>query len=309
MPSAVTIRPLTEADLPEANRVFRLAFGTWLKLPDPSQFAGDSAWVEPRFRGRLGGAHAADAGGRLIGSNLTANRGSVGFFGPLTVDPAWWGKAVAKALVAAAVDDFTTWGVQYGGLFTFAESALHVGLYRQFGFWPGALTVIMVKAIEPGTPAARFDSYEGAADRGALETAADAVCGRVLDGLTVTPELRAVATQRLGDTIFVDEGGAVDGFAVCHCGAGSEAGTGVCRVKFAAATSAPSFGRLVDACEAFAAGRGLAQLQVGMNFDRERASRALLARGYRTVRQGVGMYRPGRPAYDYAESFVIDDWR
>jgi hypothetical protein len=41
----VVVRPLEEADLPEADRTMRLAFGTFLGLPDPSGFLGDAAYV------------------------------------------------------------------------------------------------------------------------------------------------------------------------------------------------------------------------------------------------------------------------
>jgi hypothetical protein len=37
--SPVVIRPLTEADLVGADRVFRVAFGTFLGAPDPRQFS------------------------------------------------------------------------------------------------------------------------------------------------------------------------------------------------------------------------------------------------------------------------------
>jgi len=35
-PLDVTIRPLQEGDLPAADRSFRMAFGTFLGLPDPT---------------------------------------------------------------------------------------------------------------------------------------------------------------------------------------------------------------------------------------------------------------------------------
>src|SRR5689334_21146679 len=43
--SPVVIRPLTEADLVDADRVFRVAFGTFLGAPDPRQFFGDAEFV------------------------------------------------------------------------------------------------------------------------------------------------------------------------------------------------------------------------------------------------------------------------
>ncbi len=42
------VRPLIETDLPEADRNFRLAFGTFLGLPDPQSFAGDADCVRSR---------------------------------------------------------------------------------------------------------------------------------------------------------------------------------------------------------------------------------------------------------------------
>ena len=44
MPDAteVTVRPLVEADLDEVDRIFRIAFGTFLGAPDPERFFGDA---------------------------------------------------------------------------------------------------------------------------------------------------------------------------------------------------------------------------------------------------------------------------
>jgi hypothetical protein len=46
----ISIRPLREEDLPVADRLFRLAFGTFLGLPDPMAFAGDAEYVRSRWR-------------------------------------------------------------------------------------------------------------------------------------------------------------------------------------------------------------------------------------------------------------------
>ena len=43
MSSEETVRRLGSADVPAADRVFRLAFGTHLGLPDPLGFSGDAA--------------------------------------------------------------------------------------------------------------------------------------------------------------------------------------------------------------------------------------------------------------------------
>jgi hypothetical protein len=42
---------------------------------------------------------------------------------------------------------FEDWQTRHAGLFTFANSEKHVGLYQRFGFWADHLTAIMSKAV------------------------------------------------------------------------------------------------------------------------------------------------------------------
>ena len=48
--AAIAIRPLREADLDDADRIFRLAFGTYLGLPDPMAFMTGAELVRARWR-------------------------------------------------------------------------------------------------------------------------------------------------------------------------------------------------------------------------------------------------------------------
>jgi hypothetical protein len=86
----VNIRPLQESDLPKADRILRLAFGTFVGLPDPMTFFGDADVVRTRFLANPAGALAAEINGELVGSNFVTNWGSVGFFGPLSIRPDLW---------------------------------------------------------------------------------------------------------------------------------------------------------------------------------------------------------------------------
>jgi hypothetical protein len=142
-------------------------------------------------------------------------------------------------------------------------------------------------------------------------------CRRVAEaqypGLDVTPEIEAIAKFGLGDTIVVEDGDEVIGVAVCHAGAHTEAGSGACYVKFADVTpgagASRCFEHLLHACTAFAASRGAKVLLVGVNTGRHDAYRILLARGFRSVLQGVTMHKPRDPAYDRPDRYVSDDWR
>src|SRR5690348_3459138 len=73
---SVTIRSLEERDLPAADRICRLAFGTFLGLPDPMTFMGDGDFVSTRWRAEPAGAIAAELDGELVGSNLATRWGS-----------------------------------------------------------------------------------------------------------------------------------------------------------------------------------------------------------------------------------------
>jgi Acetyltransferase (GNAT) family len=121
--AGVRVRPLVEEDLDEADRIFRVAFGTFLGMPEPDKFSGDADSIRTRWKAYPAGALAAELDGRLVGSNFAANWGSVGFFGPLTIAPQYWDRAIAQRLLDATMELFSAWNTRHAGLFTFAQSA------------------------------------------------------------------------------------------------------------------------------------------------------------------------------------------
>lgn len=304
---AVEIRPMNETDIASADTVMRVAFGTFLGLPEPATFMGDASYVPNRFRADPASAFTAVLDGRVVGSSFVARWGSVGFFGPLTVAPEVWDSGIGRRLLEPIMTRFETWGVTHAGLFTFAHSAKHVGFYQTLGFWPGHLTAIMAREVGP----------MGSAPYAVAVSTDTTACRRIADaqypGLDLTSEVEATKRLGLGDTVVIEEGGDAVGFAVCHVGAGTEAGSGACYVKFGAvnpgAGAARRFERLLDSCASFAASRDAKVLLAGVNTARHEAYRILLTRGFRTVLQGVAMHRPNAVAYSRPELFVIDDWR
>jgi GNAT superfamily N-acetyltransferase len=306
----VSIRPMTEGDVDTADRIMRMAFGTFLGAPDPLMVFGDAQYVRPRFAAERGWAFAAELDGEVVGSNLATRWGSFGFFGPLTVRPDLWDRGIASRLMEPVLDLFEQWGVRQAALFTFPQSPRHIGLYQKFGFWPQHLTPVMEKPVAPSTRAAPPATYSTLPEdeREAALTACRDVTDSIYEGLDLEHEIRATDAQKLGDTVLL----AGDAFAVCHCGAG-EAGTGTCFVKFGAVRSGSGagerFARLLDACEALAAASGAGRVVAGVNSARHDAYRTLLARGYRTWLEGVIMQRPNEPGYCRPDVFAIDDLR
>jgi N-acetylglutamate synthase-like GNAT family acetyltransferase len=313
--STPLVRPMRADDLEAADRVLRLAFGTIRGLPDPNAAFGDADYVHTRFRAAPECAWVAEVDGDVVGSVFAARWGSFGFFGPLSVDPSLWDRGIGSRLLQPVLEAFASWDVRQAGLFTFADSAKHLGLYQKHGFWPGPLTAVTAKAVGPTAPATyalvsnELENRQGVVPD-EIRTLTDQVCA----GLDLGREILAVDEQRIGDTLLVRRDGAVEGIAVCHCGVRSEAGSDTCYVKFAAVRpgegGAVRFERLLDACESFAAESGLGRLVAGINTGRLDAYRRLLARGYRTQTIGVSMWlHPERPHFHTPAHYVIDDLR
>lgn len=315
---SVAIRALAETDLPEAERIFRLAFGTFLGVPEPETFMSDRDYVRKGWQAPHVAAFAAEIDGELVGSNFATRWGSVGYFGPLTIRPDLWDRGVGALLVEAVTARFDEWGTSHTGLFTFAQSAKHVGLYQKYGYWGRFLAAVMSAPVRHNQNGpVRWSRYSDLTEEHraiCLKSCGD-LTGTLYEGLDLGAEIQAVQAQGLGETVLLGDmkGVSLDGFAVCHHGPRSEAGEGACFIKFGAvrpgSAAGEIFERLLNACEALAAAVGMPKLVAGVNMARHEAYRHLIGRGFRTEIQGVTMHRPNEPGYSRAGVFVLDDWR
>jgi GNAT superfamily N-acetyltransferase len=308
----IKIGSLKASEIAEADRIFRLAFSTFIGLPDGKFMAGREL-MTMRLKSKNVKALAARDEGKLIGSNLATRWGSFGFLGPLTVLPEYWDRGVGSMLMASTMKVFDAWGLKHTGLFTFPHSAKHIGLYQKFGYWPQYLTALMHYKPEGNTRArpTLLSALPKKAQEEAIRACARLASG-IQRGLDLSEEIGALLKHRGGDVVLVYSGKTLDGFAVCCTGPGSEGGAAACYVKFAAARggngAGERFDRLLEACESFAAERGVI-IEAGVNLAREDAYRRLRARGYRTTAQGVALQRPHIPGYCRSDAYVIDDWR
>jgi ribosomal protein S18 acetylase RimI-like enzyme len=309
------VGPLDEKDLPEAGRILRLAFGTFLGAPDPETFWRDRDYIQARSRAAHVACFGAKLDGELAGSNFATNWGSFGFLGPLTVRPDLQERGIARALLDSTMAQFDSWGTRHVGLFTFAQSAKHVALYQNYGFYARFLTAIMSVAVAPERRAAvwsRFNALTEAEREEALRSCRE-ISDSLHPGLDLSEEIRSTQAQGLGDTVLIEGERGIAAFAICHYGPGSEAGAGHCFVKFGAVRPGPSAERdylsLLDASEALAAAVGMPRLLAGTNMARHEAYRHLVARGYRTDIQGVGMHKGNDPGYCRPGVYSLDDWR
>jgi ribosomal protein S18 acetylase RimI-like enzyme len=335
------IRQLAESDLPVADYMRRLAFGTFLGLQDPMTFSGDADNVKTRFFADPTSTLAAEsANGQLVGFNFVTNWGSVGYFGPLVVHPDYWDQGVAKQLLEPTMNVFDKkWHTRHAGLFTFAQSAKHVGLYQKFGFWPRFLTMIMSKPtwqVEVEQQHGKYNSDTNSYfhlsrfseipmhKQGQTLDKCRLLTNSVYNGLDLKHEIVSVNYQNRGDTILLyknnnnntadkDDNKSLTGLAVCHCGAGSEAGSGICYIKFGIvksdSNSQENFRILLNATSLLAKDRHMSKIVAGVNTERSEAYRLIVAHGFKVEMQGIAMHRPNESGYNHPDVYLIDDWR
>lgn len=313
--NGVAIRPLREADLPVADHIMRVAFGTLIGVPEPASFFGDASWVSNRWQTDPSAGFAAEMNGEIVGSNFATRWGSFGFFGPLTIRPDVWDRGIGSKLMEPIMNRFSEWGVGLAGLFTSPHSPKHIGLYQKFGFRPRYLTAIMGKPVNSAAPTLRWGRYSQLSEdeQTACLQASRSLTDLIFEGLDLTSEVRAIEAQSLGDTVLIWDELELVGFAACHHGPRTEAGSGTCYVKFAAVRperqAARYFDELLAACERFAAAQDASRLVAGVNTSRQEAYQKMFHHGFRTDILGVAMHMPNEPGFSRAGVYVLDDWR
>jgi N-acetylglutamate synthase-like GNAT family acetyltransferase len=319
------VRSLRDADLKEADTIFRLSFGKFLGLADPMSFFGDADYIGTRFRADPSLSLAAELDGSFVGSNFIANWGSVGIFGPLTVHPDFWDKGIAKRLLDKTMEIFKELETKHIGIFTFSYSPKHIHLYQKYDFWPRFLTAVMSKPVKPESTTEESQEmigwikYSNIQKERTSEVLGDcySLTDSIYDGLDLKTEILSVANQKLGDTILLidDKNNTLVGLAICHCGPKTEAGTNTCYVKFGVVTgnvdrsASVNFDNLLQYCELFAASQGLSKLVAGVNIGNLAAYKKMISKGFSTEFQGVLMTKNNDAGYHTEDIYAIADWR
>jgi GNAT superfamily N-acetyltransferase len=274
---------------------------------------------------------AEEHDGRIVGVALAAAWGAIGVVGPVAVLTNHQNQGIAQQLLAAVDDFFEENKTALQGVVTYPTSAKHLMLYHRLGYRPKGLSLVMSRALDRkngGAPPAaavaktavkamsmtvrRYSTLEEAKKKATLARI-HRITNGVSRGLDLAKEIEIVDGLALGDTLLVERGRDLIGFAIYHVPGVSEAPVGALYVKFLALDPAQKRTELLEqfigAVEDLAMEAGLTRVIVPVYLRYFSAYSTLVKCGYQIDMTMVRMQRGKQEDYEDATHLVLDDWR
>jgi predicted N-acetyltransferase YhbS len=330
----VQIRRVRKGDLSKVKDVLEQTFGDFLERQlgtRPRQAFGGAQYVHHRWLMEPWGCFVAEEdGAKLVGAALAVTWGSVGLLGPVAVLTNYHNQTIGQQLIRAVQEFFEENKATLYGVCTYPTSPKHLALYHKFGYRPKALVALMTRTLErrptPGAPPAippraamkgsltvrRFSTLEETKKKAALarfHRITNAICR----GMDLAKEVEIVDGLALGDTLLLERGRELVGFAVYHTPGVSEAPTGALYVKYLAVDPAhkkpESLEQFVVAVEEQAQELGVQRVLLPVYMRYWQAYSTLLRCGYQVDFTMLRMQKGKGEDYEDPSHLVLDDWR
>lgn len=212
--------PLTRADITPLNTLFSDAFTeryrrdglAGVRVPP----LNPAIW---RYAIEAAGSGAMlwrDSRGAMAAFNVAHHSGTEGWMGPLAVREDFQGGGHGRTIVEAGIAHLKAAGCSVIGLETMPRTMDNIGFYAGLGFVPTHLTVTMTIDAARTTIAPRLLTALAPVGRAAALRACAALTADVQPGYDYTSEIALTQELALGDTILLDDGDTLVGFALCH---------------------------------------------------------------------------------------------
>lgn len=324
----IKIRRVRKGDLAKVREVIEQAFGDLFERQmgsRPRQVFGGAQYVHHRWLMEPWGCFVAEEGeGKLVGAALAVMWGSLGLVGPVAVLPNYQNQRIGQQLLLACDGFFEENHSTLQGVATYSHSPRHLMFYQKLGYRPRHLVVITARALDrreaapaskaarPAVSVVRFSTLEETRKKAALAKLRR-VTNAILRGMDVAKEIEIVDGLALGDTLILEKGRSVVGFALYHVPGVSEAPHGAVYVKFLAIDPAQRrpehFQALLGAVEEVALGLQVPRVVAPVSTAYWAAYQGLLDRGYRIDFTMIRMKRGKQIPEEDPADLVLDDWR
>jgi ribosomal protein S18 acetylase RimI-like enzyme len=234
-------------------------------------------------------------------------------------------QSIAQQLIRAAEEFFEENKATLHGAVSYATSAKHLAIFHKFGYRPKSLLAVMSRALErPGTRSAlprpprgtltvrRFSTLEETKKKAALQRF-HRITNAVCKGMDLAKEVEIVDGLALGDTLLLERGADLAGFAIYHTPGVSEAPAGSGYVKFLAIDpkqrKTEHLEQLIGSIEDLAQEQGLSRVILPVYLRYWQAYSTLVKCGYQVDLTMVRMQKGKQEDYEDPADLVLDDWR
>jgi GNAT superfamily N-acetyltransferase len=306
--------PAGESDIGQLNRLFSEAFTdryrrdglVGVRVPPLSRVI----WTYALRDAGAGALIWRDEDGAPVAFNMVHQSGAEGWMGPLAVRPDRQGLGLGSAVVRTAIDWLKGAGATTIGLETMPRTVENIGFYSRLGFLPGYLTVtltgdVTARSTAGGRGVVRLGELP-ADERADLLARCAARLRRSAPGYDFTREHELTQELEIGDTLVIERGGAVAGFALWHSAplAESRQAEEIRVLKLLADEPAVFLG-LVRAAEVCAGRLRIRRVAVRCQSRAADAYTALIRRGYQTRWTDLRMTLAGFPEAVVPEGEVL----
>jgi predicted N-acetyltransferase YhbS len=335
--SKVQIRRVKKGDLSKIRDVIEQTFADFLERQlgtRPRQAFGGAQYVHHRWLSEPWGCFVAEEdNSKIVGAALAVNWGAVGILGPVAVLTNYQNQSIGQQLIRAVEDFFEENKVAVHGTVTYPNSAKHLVLYHRFGYRPKHLTAVMTRVLDrpaatrpaagsapalkapvklAGDSVRKYSTLEEAKKKATLARL-HRITNGVCRGLDLAKEIEIVDGLALGDTLLLERGREIVGFAVYHAPGVSEAPSGALYVKFLAIDpqqkKVEHLEQFIAAVEEVAHELGVGRVILPVYTKYHTAYSTLVRCGYQIEFTMVRMQRGKQEDYEDPTHLVLDDWR
>jgi ribosomal protein S18 acetylase RimI-like enzyme len=325
----IQIRRVRKGDLSKVRDVFEQSFGDFLERQlgtRPRQAFNGAQYVHHRWLMEPWGCFVAEEdGSKIVGAALAVTWGTLGLLGPVAVLTHYHNQTIAQQLMRAVQEFFDENKATLHGAVTYPNSAKHLAIYHKLGYRPKALTAIMSRGLErignrpvlPKPPKGtltvrRYSALEETKKKAALgrfHRITNAICR----GLDLAKEVEIVDGLALGDTLLLERGSELVGFAIYHTPGVSEAPTGALYVKYLAIDprhrKPEHLEQFVSHIEDLAQEQGLPRVILPVYLRYWLAYSTLVKCGYQIDFTMVRMEKGKPEDFEDSADLLLDDWR
>lgn len=152
----------------------------------------------------------------VVAFNMCHLSGTEGWMGPLAVSPSYQGHGLGKSVVTEGTRWLERHGATVLGLETMPRTVDNIGFYSSLGYVPGHLTITITIDAEYAENRIVQLGRLSESERSDMVTRCAALTYDVSPGYDFSREITLTQALGLGDTLVLERGGRVDGFALCH---------------------------------------------------------------------------------------------